>query len=84
MEIDYIDGLGKRRLRAAADLAYASAMYDAAEDAAAASGVRMSRDLTVSAARAYVKQARLIYEQAKLDHENALDAAIARELVFAA
>jgi len=78
MTHDPVDTLGTRRLRAAADMAYASAVYGDAVDDATYQGALTDRDPAVQAAAAYVEQTRLVYEHAKLDHERALDAAAER------
>ncbi len=64
-----------RRLRAAADSAYASTVYDAAVDDASFRGARPELDPAVLAAAAYAEQTRLVFEGARIDHELALDAA---------
>lgn len=78
MTHESVDTLGTRRLRAAADKAYASAVYgDAAADAAFR-GAQPGLDAAVQAAAAYVAQTQLVYENARLDHERALDVAAAK------
>ena len=78
--------LAKRRLRAAADKAYASAVYYQALGRANAEGVPAARDAAVRAAAASLRQTQLGFEDARLDHEHALDAAVAhaREIAHAA
>ena len=71
----FADALGTRRLRAAADMAYASALYGDALADAKFHGPHARRDPAVQAAAAYVKQTRLVYDDARADHEHALDAA---------
>jgi hypothetical protein len=75
MTHDSVDALGTRRLRAAADMAYASAVYGDAVENASFRGLYPSLDPDVQAAAAYAAQARLVYEAARADHERALDAA---------
>lgn len=67
--------LGTRRLRAAADMAYAAAVYGDALTDAKFHSPHAPRDPAVKAAAAYVKQTRLVYDNARADHERALDAA---------
>lgn len=68
--------LATRRLRAAADTAYASTVYGAALDDARFRRAPPSLDTAVQAARAYVDQTQLVYENARTDHQRALDAAL--------
>ena len=86
MTHETLDVLATRRLRAAADKAHASSLYCVALDRAAIRGVDQHDDLAVKAAAAYVKQTRVSFEDARLDHERALAAAAAassRELAAA-
>ena len=86
MTSESIDALAKRRLRAAADKAYASAVYDQAVIRATALGVPGALDADVRSAASSLRQTRLGFEDARLDHERALEAAVAdvREVVHAA
>jgi hypothetical protein len=79
MTPESVDALGTRRLRAAADKAYASAVYGNAVADATFRGIRPDLDAAVLAAGAYVEQTQLVYASARLDHERALDAAAVRE-----
>lgn len=84
MTRESVDTLATRRLRAAADNAYASAVHDAAVDDATFRDGLPDLDPAVRNAAAYLAQTRLVYESARIDHERALDAAAARELLPAA
>ncbi len=75
MTHESVDTLGTRRLRAAADKAYASNVYGDAVADASFRGAQPDLDAAVRAAAAYVAQTQLVYENARLDHERALDAA---------
>jgi hypothetical protein len=79
-----VDMLATRRLRAAADNSYASAVYDAAVDDATFRDGLPDLDPAVREAAAYLAQTRLVYESARTDHEHALDAAVSPELLPAA
>jgi hypothetical protein len=69
------DTLGRRRLRAAADMAYASARYgDAAMADAEFHGLRPHHGQALQAAAECVTQTRLVYDDARADHERALRA----------
>ena len=83
MTHESVDTLGTRRLRAAADKAYASAVYGDAVKDATFRGAQPGLDSAVQAAAAYVAQTQLIYENARLDHERALDAAAGKPREFA-
>jgi hypothetical protein len=83
MTHESVDALGTRRLRAAADKAYASAVYGDAVADASFRGAQPGLDAAVRAAAAYVAQTQLVYENARLDHERALDAAAAKPREFA-
>ena len=82
MSHESIDTLGTRRLRAAANKAYASAVCGDALADAKFRGVHPDRDPAVLQAAAYVEQTRLVYNGARFDHEYALDAAVALELAL--
>jgi hypothetical protein len=75
MTRESVDALATRRLRAAADRAYASAVYSAAVDDATFRGARPEFDDAVLAAAAYAEQTRLVFESARIDHERAQDLA---------
>ncbi len=83
MTPESVDTLGTRRLRAAADKAYAAAVYGNAVQDATFRGAQPSLDGAVQAAAAYVTQTQLVYENARLDHERALDAAAAQPRAYA-
>jgi hypothetical protein len=78
MTRESVDALATRRLRAAADRAYASAVYSDAVDDATFRGVRPELDGAVLAAAAYAEQTRLVFESARSDHQHAVDAAACR------
>ena len=78
MTHESVDALGTRRLRAAADMAYASVVYGITVDDATFRGAHPGVDTAVQAAAAYVEQTRLVYESARADHERASDAAAGR------
>jgi len=80
----FVDALGTRRLRAAADMAYASAVYGDVLADAKFQSAHPHRDPAVQAAAAYVKQTRLVYDNARADHDRALDAAASDSLCTAA
>jgi hypothetical protein len=75
MTRESVDALATRRLRAAADRAYASTVHSAAVDDATFRGVRPELDAAVLAAAAYAEQTRLVFESARIDHQRAVDAA---------
>jgi hypothetical protein len=80
----FVDALGTQRLRAAADMACASAVYgDVLADATFQSANPRSAP-AVQAAAAYVKQTRSAYDNARADHQRALDAAAHESLRGAA
>jgi hypothetical protein len=83
MSNESVDVLGTRRLRAAADMAYASAVHSMAVDDATFQGAHPDRDPAVLSAAASATQTRVAYQSARADHERALDAAagLERELV---
>jgi hypothetical protein len=81
MSNESVDVLGTRRLRAAADMAYASAVYSIAVDDATFQGAHPDLDPAVRSAAAYATQTRLAYHSARADHERAMDAAAGLELV---
>jgi hypothetical protein len=78
MTRESVDTLATRRLRAAADRAYASRVYSAAVDDATFRGARPELDAAVLAAAAYAEQTRLVFESARIDHQRAVDAAARR------
>jgi len=80
----FVDALGTRRLRAAADMAYASTVYGDVLADVRSQSAHPRRDPAVQAAAAYVKQTRLVYDNARTDHEHALDAAASDSLSAAA
>jgi hypothetical protein len=82
MTHESVDNLGTRRLRAAADKAYAAAVYGDAVADATFRGAQPGLDSAVRVAAAYVAQTQLVYENARLDHERALDAAAAQPRVY--
>jgi hypothetical protein len=86
MTHESIDMLATRRLRAAADKAYASAVYYQAVNRATTQGVTAANDADVRSAAASLRQTLLGFEDARLDHEHALEAAVAnlRGVVHAA
>jgi hypothetical protein len=82
MSNESVDVLGMRRLRAAADMAYASAVHSIAVDDATFQGApHLDLDPAVLSAAAYATQTRLAYQSARADHERAMDAAAGLELV---
>jgi hypothetical protein len=83
MTHESVDDLGARRLRAAADMAYAASVYADAVADATFRGAQPGLDSAVRAAAAYVAQTQLVYGNARLDHERALDAAAAQPRVHA-
>ena len=83
MTHESVDDLGTRRLRAAADKAHASAVYSNAVEDATFRGAHPSLDAAVRMAEAYVAQTQLVYENARLDHERALDAAAGKSRDYA-
>jgi hypothetical protein len=76
MNQEALSALGSRRLRAAADQAYAWAVYSTALEAAVLRGVTdPDRDVAVRSAGQYYVQVHLQFEIARTEHEDALNAA---------
>jgi hypothetical protein len=71
----FADALGTRRLRAAADMAHASAVYGDVLAHARFQSAHPRRDPAVRAAATLVNQTRCVYDSARADHERALGAA---------
>jgi len=76
----FADALRTRRLRAAADMAYASTAYGDVLADATLQTAHPGHNPVVQAAAAYVKQTRFVYDNARADHERALHAAASERL----